>query len=243
MALEFVPPKYAQLVEALQHRIEDGTYEPGSLMPSEQDLIQEFGVSRPTVVRALAVLREQGWVESRQGKGRYVRGRPVLSQLDQTRPSRTRLGEAETTTSGEIVHAGIETAPARIATLLDAPSSSKKILRRRLIQRNEEPSELVSIWLSQELAEGTDLASTQELSQGLREHMEIRKGVRFDHVIEYVMARMPTTAESRQLGMQPRTPLVVVYAAVRDAGGYPLVVLEIALPADRHELEDAYPLT
>jgi DNA-binding GntR family transcriptional regulator len=35
--------------------------------------MQEFGVSRPTVVAALRELREQGWIESQQGKGRFVR--------------------------------------------------------------------------------------------------------------------------------------------------------------------------
>ncbi|MFI7043955.1 GntR family transcriptional regulator [Streptosporangium sandarakinum] len=64
MSLESVPPKYAQLVQTLQRRIEAGTYPPGSLLPSENQLIQEFGVSRPTVVAALRVLREQGWIES-----------------------------------------------------------------------------------------------------------------------------------------------------------------------------------
>jgi hypothetical protein len=38
-------------------------------------------------------------------------------------------------------------------------------------------------------------------------------------------------------------PLLRVYAAVRDAAGHALVVAEVLLPADRHELEDAYPIS
>ncbi|WP_162795645.1 GntR family transcriptional regulator [Nonomuraea lactucae] len=51
----------------LQRRIESGEYSPGTLLPSENQLIQEFSVSRPTVVstmRVLRVLREQGGIES-----------------------------------------------------------------------------------------------------------------------------------------------------------------------------------
>ena len=106
MSLESVPPKYAQLVTELQRRIESGRYPPGSAMPSEHQLIEEFSVSRPTVVAALRVLRDQGWIDSRQGKGRFVRGRPALAQdvaangplqaaFDEIFPSVGELGEAE----------------------------------------------------------------------------------------------------------------------------------------------------
>ncbi|MFI7463697.1 GntR family transcriptional regulator [Nonomuraea sp. NPDC049646] len=43
----------AQLVEPLQNRIEPGDYPPGTLLPSENQLIKEFSISRPTVVVAL----------------------------------------------------------------------------------------------------------------------------------------------------------------------------------------------
>ncbi|MFF5243684.1 winged helix-turn-helix domain-containing protein [Streptosporangium sp. NPDC000095] len=69
-----------------QRRIEVGDYPPGSMLLSENQLINEFGVSRPTVVAALRVLREQGWVESQQGKGRFVRRR-----RGRTTPPRTGL--------------------------------------------------------------------------------------------------------------------------------------------------------
>nr|WP_245607844.1 GntR family transcriptional regulator [Streptomyces hokutonensis] len=36
-------------------------------MPSENQLVQAFGMSRPTVVRALELLKHDGWLESRQG--------------------------------------------------------------------------------------------------------------------------------------------------------------------------------
>lgn len=57
--LEFSPPKYAQIVTTVQRRIQDGTYPLGGLLPSETQLVREFGASRPTVVRALQVLQSQ----------------------------------------------------------------------------------------------------------------------------------------------------------------------------------------
>jgi GntR family transcriptional regulator len=242
MSLESVPPKYAQLVQALQRRIEAGTYPPGSLLPSEHQLIKEFSVSRPTVVAALRVLREQGWIDSQQGKGRFVRGRPAMASMESNRPGQAYLANPETDTPGELVEAGAVSPSNRVASLLEMQPKSRAFLRRRLVVRDGEPTELVSLWLPLELSEGTDLTSGEPLREGIREHLTSRKGVRFDHIVEQITARMPTTAEAGQLDMSKNIPLLAVFGAVRDASGRPLAVVEVLLPADRHELEDAYPI-
>ncbi|WP_208761980.1 GntR family transcriptional regulator [Microbispora hainanensis] len=228
-------------MQTLQRRIEAGDYPPGTLLPSENQLINEFGISRPTVVAALRVLREQGWIESQQGKGRFVRGRPALASLEQPRPGHAYLTSAETPLA-ELLEVGAVTVPNRIAALLDLPPKSKAFLRRRLVSRGDEASEIVSLWLPLDLSEGTNLTSAEPLAQGIREHIQARKGVRFDHVIEQITARMPTSDEAKQLGMPKNTPVLDVYAAVRDPGGRPLAVLAVVLPADHHEMEDAYPI-
>jgi len=79
MAYEMTPPKYLALAQRLQQDIKAGTYPPGTRIPSETWLAQEYGMSRPTVVRALELLKRDGWLESRQGDGTYSRGRPARS--------------------------------------------------------------------------------------------------------------------------------------------------------------------
>ncbi|WP_440066464.1 GntR family transcriptional regulator [Streptosporangium sp. OZ121] len=70
---EWSPPKYAQVVKAIRERIADGTYRPGDRIPSEAELIAEFGYSRPTVVRALQVLELRGLIDRVHGRGSYVK--------------------------------------------------------------------------------------------------------------------------------------------------------------------------
>ncbi|TYK50585.1 GntR family transcriptional regulator [Actinomadura decatromicini] len=242
MSLESVPPKYAQLVTELQRRIESGQYPPGSAMPSEHMLIAEFDVSRPTVVAALRVLRDQGWIDSRQGKGRFVRGRPALASLENARAGQVRLAGSEAAVPGEVLAAGVVDAPNRVRSLLGLGSFGKAFLRRRLLTADGAPSELLSLWLPLDLAESTNLTSAEPLKQGVRQHLESRKGVKFDHVVEHIVARMPTGEEVDALSMRTGTPVLVVYATARDAAGRPLMVVDTVLPADLHELEDAYPL-
>jgi GntR family transcriptional regulator len=73
VSFEIGAPKYAQIVKALQERIETGFYPFGAMLPSEYQLVEEFGVSRSTIARALEILRYQGWVDAEQGRGRFVR--------------------------------------------------------------------------------------------------------------------------------------------------------------------------
>ena len=95
MPYEYTPPKYAQVIAELQRRIESGEYPPGSLMPSEHQLSGEFGIARPTVVRALRVLRQEGWIETQQGKGSFVRGRPALAGVTTDRRGQAELERDE----------------------------------------------------------------------------------------------------------------------------------------------------
>jgi GntR family transcriptional regulator, arabinose operon transcriptional repressor len=64
--------KHRQVFEIMRNRIESGDYQPGDRIPSEALLIQEFGVSRPTVARALHDLERRGLVKRRRGAGTYV---------------------------------------------------------------------------------------------------------------------------------------------------------------------------
>ena len=61
-----------QVEELLRGRIRDGSYAPGSRMPSESELSEEFGVSRATVRTVLAKLAVNGLILRKQGDGTYV---------------------------------------------------------------------------------------------------------------------------------------------------------------------------
>lgn len=63
---------YQQVAGAIASAITDGQYPIGSRLPSERDLAEEFGVSRPTVREAMIALEIRGLVEARHGSGIYV---------------------------------------------------------------------------------------------------------------------------------------------------------------------------
>lgn len=60
------------VVAGLKARILDGSLGPGVKLPSEAELIEEYGVSRTVVREAVTRLRAEGLVETFQGRGSFV---------------------------------------------------------------------------------------------------------------------------------------------------------------------------
>jgi DNA-binding GntR family transcriptional regulator len=71
-----VIPQYRRLYEVLRKHILDTVYEEGDLLPSENELCQLYGMTRPTVRQALATLANDGYIRKRQGKGSIVHQLP-----------------------------------------------------------------------------------------------------------------------------------------------------------------------
>ena len=72
---------YATVKAALRERIARGGWQPGARLPSERELVLEFGCARMTVQRALRELEEEGLIERRQGSGSYVAELHPISNL------------------------------------------------------------------------------------------------------------------------------------------------------------------
>jgi GntR family transcriptional regulator, histidine utilization repressor len=73
---------YARVKQHLKGELARGRWNPGELMPSEAQLVAQFGVSRMTVNRALRELQTEGIVERVQGVGTFAAQlHPVSSTL------------------------------------------------------------------------------------------------------------------------------------------------------------------
>jgi DNA-binding FadR family transcriptional regulator len=67
------PPRlYRQVADQLRQLIDSGEYGVGARLPTERELAQQFGLSRPTVREALIALEVEGRVRIRVGSGIYV---------------------------------------------------------------------------------------------------------------------------------------------------------------------------
>ena len=100
----------AQLVARLTADITSGKLPPGSRLPTEQEIISATGVSRTVVREAVAALRADRLVVTRQGVGAFVAGqvrRPFRVDFDENSPLREVLNVLELRTGVEIEAAGL----------------------------------------------------------------------------------------------------------------------------------------
>jgi GntR family transcriptional regulator len=74
-------PLYAQVEDALAERISSGALPVGMQLPSEEELIREFGVSRTTIRTTIQNLVRQGLVEIRRGRGTFVASPRMVQEL------------------------------------------------------------------------------------------------------------------------------------------------------------------
>ena len=68
---------YQRVANTIALAIQQGQYAPGSRLPSERELAEDFNVSRPTVREAMIALEIRGLVEARHGSGLYVLTQPA----------------------------------------------------------------------------------------------------------------------------------------------------------------------
>jgi hypothetical protein len=68
-----MPPRKAeQIVQTLRHEILSGLRAPGAKLPTYDDFVEQFGVTRPTVARGLKALRSEGLVTADGTRGIFV---------------------------------------------------------------------------------------------------------------------------------------------------------------------------
>ena len=72
-------PLYIQLKQLLIDRIAAGDWKPGDMLPTEEQLQEQYGVSRTTVRLAFKELEIEGKISRQQGRGTFV-SEPKISR-------------------------------------------------------------------------------------------------------------------------------------------------------------------
>ena len=121
------PPRQSltsMLIEALTERIQSGQYKRGDQLPTEKDMIEEFGVSRTVVREAISNLKASGLVSTRQGKGAFVLEEGVRS----FRISEENLSVVEEVVEALELRIAIESEAAALAARRGTPADLQRIV-------------------------------------------------------------------------------------------------------------------
>jgi GntR family transcriptional regulator len=234
-----------QITADLRTKIEDGSYGPGALLPSEPELAQKYGVSRQTARSALKALEQEGLVVVHSTRGRTVRNHPPLRRISSARrhTSHRQSGKPEFDTeaiaqgqapSRRILMVGRGLAPKDVTKLLAIEPGEETVVRKRLQSLDGVPAVISTSYYPLWVAEGTRLESADALPEGPDNLIE-QLGHPFSRGMELLQARMPTQDEVRLLELNPGVPVVRMLHIDYDHQGKTLQVADDIYAADRHE--------
>ncbi|MEU9161251.1 UTRA domain-containing protein [Streptomyces sp. NPDC048424] len=137
--------------------------------------------------------------------------------------------------SQRVLHAGETAAPAAVAVMLDLAAGGTVVARRRIIELDDEPTELTDTYYPADIAVGTALAGTAKIRGGAVTLLATlgHVGVR---VVENVTARMPDDQECAQLRLTPAEPVLQLARTTYDSADRAIQADIMVMPAGRHQL-------
>jgi GntR family transcriptional regulator len=213
-------PKYQQIADQLRAQIGSGALAPGHRLPSEPDLAAQYDASRNTVRLAIALLTNQGLVESRQGLGTFVHepAKPFTALLSRvkTAPDEQHASAGLPVVSpaadeSEMVRLVVETglADPDVAEKLGLRAGDPVVIRHSQYYIGDVPWQLINSYYPSDLVGGTALQQAGAIEGG-----SIRMLAELGHpqrgFVDEIGSRMPDGLEYAFFQLPTGTPVVVV---------------------------------
>lgn len=235
--------RWRPIAAELRVQIRSGVYALGDRLPSNAVLRARHGVSGQTVQHAMNALRNEGLIETRPGRGWFVRRPPDVVSLP--RPS-----EPNWRTSTDVpVSRGVEedgwlldvvtelrfdAASRRVAAELRVDPGTEILVRQRTMSERGEVVALAASYFPRSITRGT-VIETPDTGPGGVFACLLRLGHEVVRHRERVTAGVARDHEARRFG-RPDPPVVVRLVRVTSGRTAVLGVIHIVVLADRFEL-------
>jgi len=226
-------PLYFQVSRQLEAAIERGDLEPGDRLENEISLADRWGLSRPTMRRAIEELVDKGLLVRRRGIGTQVVHGRVKRKIELTSlfDDLARAGQHPATEV--LVH---ETVPAdgHVAERLGLPAGTEVVHLERLRSSGGEPLAVMRNWLPTDLAGSF---STEQLrAKGLYELIRAT-GVHLRVASQRIGARGASAAEAKLLRIRRGAPLLTMERTTYDGSGRAVELGTHAYRAETYSIE------
>ncbi|SNX97258.1 transcriptional regulator, GntR family [Geodermatophilus sabuli] len=224
-------PLYFQLSQAMERAISDGSLPAGSKLENELLLAQHYGLSRPTVRRAVQELVDKGLLVRKRGVGTQVIQPHVRRSVELTSlyDDLARGGE---TPSTEVLSLERVPAPADVAAELDVAPDEAVVALRRLRRTHGEPLAILTNYLPARFEPTVAELTERGLYQYLR-----GQGVHLRVAHQRIGARLARADEARLLEEPPRSALLTMQRTAFDDKGAPVEHGRHVYRASRYDFE------
>jgi GntR family transcriptional regulator len=157
-------PLYHQLKASILRDIEAGRWRAGDRLPTEDELIKRFQVSKITVRQALRELAQMGYIRREQGRGTFVQGPPLEEGPRELKSFTSEMRRHGFLATSRVLEQSVVAAPSEVAARLQIPEESTVFRLHRLRFADSEPMGLQTAYISMQLVPGIDELSFVDAS-------------------------------------------------------------------------------
>jgi len=230
-----VQAPYARVKEFLKQGLASGHWQPGALMPSEAELVAQFGVSRMTVTRALRELQNEGLVTRVQGLGTYAAHLLRVSSTLTIRDLHEEILARGHRHHAEVHVARVESASAGVAAQLGLARAAPVFHTLIVHFENDLPLQCEDRFVNPACApdylqaDFTQITPTHYL-------LQVAPLWEAQYSIE---AGSPSVREARLLGIPAHEPCLIIVRRTVNRG-IPITMARLVHPGSRYRIEGAF---
>ncbi|NNE22296.1 MAG: histidine utilization repressor [Rhizobiales bacterium] len=235
LVLTQAQPLYVQLKEHILARIRSREWAPGSRVLSENEIVEQFSVSRMTANRALKELTQEGFLARVPGVGTFVKEPPQRASLLEIRNIADEIAARGHFHSSEIAHKGLVDASPAIAEEFETNAGARLFHITMVHRENGVPVQLEDRYVN-------PLAAPDFLNldfAGITPTAYLVANVPVDELEHTVEAMMPSPQEQALLDVPAGEPCLTLH---RRSWSRDRVVTAVRFtyPASRHALYSRY---
>jgi GntR family transcriptional regulator len=226
-------PLHRQLFLVLHDEIARGAISAGEALPTEQELCEQFGVSRITVRRALADLAGQGYITRRQGVGSFVRSNnPTQQEQKASRSYETEMRQIQFESETDVFEFGLRPIPPAISAKIGL-TEGLYILAVRRERRTGEPLIVTEAWLPTRIA---DFVTAETMAHTPMFSVFTDAGVTFTRFQHEFTAEIAGPRNARILDISIGAPVLRINRVSFTEGDAPHHYLSILLSPNRSRI-------
>jgi GntR family transcriptional regulator, histidine utilization repressor len=228
-------PLYAKVKDHILANIRNGAWEPGARVPSENELVESFGISRMTANRALRELTAEGFLSRLPGVGTFVKETPARSSLMELRNIAEEIAQRGHRYSARILsRSEIEANPA-LAEEFEGQLSDRLFHIVIVHEENGVPVQLEDRYVNAAVA--PDFLA-QDFST-MTPTAYLLAAAPVDELEHTVEASLPTHDQQRLLGITALEPCLVLRRRSWSSGKV-VTAVTLTYPASRYALYSRY---
>jgi GntR family transcriptional regulator len=227
-------PLHHQLYDLLRAKIRDGEWKEGQLIPTEPEMINQYGVSRIVIRQVLNRLVSEGLIFRQQGRGSYVAERRLEEGLTRIVSFTEDMRQRGLTPQTRVLFKELVPAVDDIAEHLNILPGEELARLQRLRLANDEPLSIEDSYLAHRHFPG--VLNEDYTLMPLRESLEKEYGVRITHAHQVIRAVQATPEQARLLTILPKSPLLMIERISFSPQEQPVEFLRIHYRGDRYSL-------